>query len=228
MKDDVLVVEDEEALRSQLVDYLKAEGYVTDEASDGEEALYFGREYEYDAAVVDLGLPKVDGVEVIKTLRAEDRSFPVLILTARSHWQDKVRGLEAGADDYLTKPFHMEELAARINALLRRAAGHASPVMSAGDLQLDTAKKEVRVAGDMVELTAFEYKVLEYLMVNGDRVVSKTELTDHLYDQDFDRDSNVIEVFVGRLRKKVDPEGTRKPIRTVRGQGYRFAADATG
>ena len=122
----------------------------------------------------------------------------------------------------------MEELAARINALLRRAAGHASPVMSAGDLQLDTAKKEVRVAGDMVELTAFEYKVLEYLMVNGDRVVSKTELTDHLYDQDFDRDSNVIEVFVGRLRKKVDPDGTRKPIRTVRGQGYRFAAEAAG
>ena len=199
---------------------------MTDEAGDGEEALYYGREYEYDAAVVDLGLPKVDGVKVIETLRAEERSFPVLILTARSHWQDKVRGLEAGADDYLTKPFHMEELAARINALLRRAAGHASPVMSAGDLQLDTAKKEVRVAGDMVELTAFEYKVLEYLMVNGDRVVSKTELTDHLYDQDFDRDSNVIEVFVGRLRKKVDPEGTRKPIRTVRGQGYRFAAEA--
>jgi len=222
----ILVVEDEEALRSQLVEYLKSEGYVTDEAGDGEEALYYGREYEYDAAVVDLGLPKVDGVKVIETLRAEDRSFPVLILTARSHWQDKVRGLEAGADDYLTKPFHMEELAARINALLRRAAGHASPVMSAGDLQLDTAKKEVRVAGDMVELTAFEYKVLEYLMVNGDRVVSKTELTDHLYDQDFDRDSNVIEVFVGRLRKKVDPEGTRKPIRTVRGQGYRFAAEA--
>lgn len=222
----ILVVEDEEALRSQLVEYLKSEGYVTDEAGDGEEALYYGREYEYDAAVVDLGLPKVDGVKVIETLRAEERSFPVLILTARSHWQDKVRGLEAGADDYLTKPFHMEELAARINALLRRAAGHASPVMSAGDLQLDTAKKEVRVAGDMVELTAFEYKVLEYLMVNGDRVVSKTELTDHLYDQDFDRDSNVIEVFVGRLRKKVDPEGTRKPIRTVRGQGYRFAAEA--
>jgi len=224
----ILIVEDEEALRSQLVDYLKSEGYVTDEAGDGEEALYYGREYEYDAAVIDLGLPKVDGVKVIETLRAEDRSFPVLILTARSHWQDKVRGLEAGADDYLTKPFHMEELAARINALLRRAAGHASPVMSAGDLQLDTAKKEVRVAGDMVELTAFEYKVLEYLMVNGDRVVSKTELTDHLYDQDFDRDSNVIEVFVGRLRKKVDPDGTRKPIRTVRGQGYRFAAEAAG
>ncbi len=224
----ILIVEDEEALRSQLVEYLKGEGYVTDEAADGEEALYYGREYSYDAAVIDLGLPKVDGVAVIETLRSEDRSFPVLILTARSHWQDKVRGLEAGADDYLTKPFHMEELAARINALLRRAAGHASPVMTAGDLQLDTAKKEVRLAGDLVELTAFEYKVLEYLMVNGDRVVSKTELTDHLYDQDFDRDSNVIEVFVGRLRKKVDPDGTRKPIRTVRGQGYRFAAESTG
>ena len=221
----ILIVEDEAALRGQLVDYLKSEGYVIDEASDGEEALYYGREYEYDAAVIDLGLPKVDGVRVIETLRAEERSFPVLILTARSHWQDKVRGLEAGADDYLTKPFHMEELAARINALLRRAAGHASPVMSAGDLQLDTAKKEVRVADEMIELTAFEYKVLEYLMVNGDRVVSKTELTDHLYDQDFDRDSNVIEVFVGRLRKKIDPNGSRKPIRTVRGQGYRFSAD---
>jgi len=138
----ILVVEDEVALRDQLVDHLKSEGYVTDEAGDGEEALYYGREYDYDAAVIDLGLPKVDGVEVIERLRAEDRSFPVLILTARSHWQDKVRGLEAGADDYLTKPFHMEELAARINALLRRAAGHASPVMSAGDLQLDTAKKD--------------------------------------------------------------------------------------
>lgn len=222
----ILVVEDEQALRDQLTAFLKGEGYVVDEACDGEEALYFGREYQYDAAVVDLGLPKIDGVAVIETLRAEDRSFPVLILTARSHWQDKVRGLEAGADDYLTKPFHMEELAARINALLRRAAGHASPVLTSGDLQLDSAKKEVRVADALVELTAFEYKVLEYLMINGDRVVSKTELTDHLYDQDFDRDSNVIEVFVGRLRKKVDPDGSRKPIRTVRGQGYRFAGES--
>ena len=222
----ILIVEDEAALREQLVTYLKGEGYVVDEACDGEEALYYGREYAYDAAVIDLGLPKVDGVAVIETLRAEDRSFPVLILTARSHWQDKVRGLEAGADDYLTKPFHMEELAARINALLRRAGGHASPVLSAGDLQLDTAKKEVRLADELIELTAFEYKVLEYLMINGDRVVSKTELTDHLYEQDFDRDSNVIEVFVGRLRKKVDPDGSRKPIRTVRGQGYRFAAES--
>ncbi len=222
----ILIVEDEQALREQLTTFLKGEGYVVDEAADGEEALYYGREYQYDAAVIDLGLPKVDGVQVIETLRREERSFPVLILTARSHWQDKVRGLEAGADDYLTKPFHMEELAARINALLRRAAGHASPVLTSGDLQLDSAKKEVRVADELVELTAFEYKVLEYLMINGDRVVSKTELTDHLYDQDFDRDSNVIEVFVGRLRKKVDPDGSRKPIRTVRGQGYRFAGES--
>ncbi|MEM7217214.1 MAG: response regulator transcription factor [Pseudomonadota bacterium] len=219
----LLVVEDEQALRDQLTGFLKQQGYVVDEAVDGEEALYYGREYEYDAAIIDLGLPRVDGVEVIERLRGEERAFPVLILTARSHWQDKVRGLEAGADDYLTKPFHMEELAARLNALMRRAAGFASPVLSSGDLSLDTARKEVRLAGELVELTAFEYKVLEYLMLSGDRVVSKTELTDHLYEQDFDRDSNVIEVFIGRLRKKIDPDGSRKPIRTVRGQGYRFA-----
>lgn len=221
----VLLVEDEQALRDQLLTFLRGEGYVVDEAADGEEALYYGREYSYDAAVVDLGLPKVDGVAVIETLRKEDRSFPILILTARSHWQDKVRGLEAGADDYLTKPFHMEELAARLNALLRRAGGFASPLLNFGELEVDTGRKEVTVSGALVELTAFEYKVLEYLMLNKDRVVSKSELTDHLYEQDFDRDSNVIEVFVGRLRKKVDPAGTLKPIRTVRGQGYRFAAE---
>ena len=221
----ILLVEDEKALRDQLLKFLRGEGYVVDEAGDGEEALYYGREYSYDAAVVDLGLPKIDGVEVIETLRKEDRSFPVLILTARSDWQDKVRGLEAGADDYLTKPFHMEELAARLNALLRRAGGFASPLLNFGELEVDTGRKEVRVKEEFVELTAFEYKVLEYLILNSDRVVSKSELTDHLYEQDFDRDSNVIEVFVGRLRKKIDPTGKLKPIRTVRGQGYRFAAE---
>lgn len=217
----VLLVEDEPNLREQLRAHLAANGFAVDLAEDGEEALYFGREYDYDAAVVDLGLPKVDGIEVIKRLRGEARSFPVLVLTARDHWQDKVAGLEAGADDYVAKPFQMEELMARLNALIRRSAGYASPVLSHGILQLDTAKKEVRVEDNAIELTAYEYKVLEYLMMNPDRVVSKSELTDHLYDQDFDRDSNVIEVFVGRLRKKISPVDT---IRTVRGQGYRFVA----
>ena len=219
----VLIIEDEASLRDQLSEHLKAQGFAVDSAEDGEEGLYFGREYDYDAAIVDLGLPKVDGIEVISTLRAEGRVFPVIVLTARGHWQDKVEGLEAGADDYVAKPFQMEELLARLNALIRRTAGYASPVLAQGDLQLDTAKKEVRVEGQAVELTAYEYKVLEYLMLNPDRVVSKMELTDHLYDQDFDRDSNVIEVFVGRLRKKISPVET---IRTVRGQGYRFVAES--
>ena len=217
-----LIVEDEANLREQLAAHLKSEGFAVDSAADGEEGLYYGREYEYDAAIVDLGLPKIDGIELITRLRSEDRSFPILVLTARGHWQDKVEGLEAGADDYLAKPFQMEELMARLNALIRRTAGYASPVLSEGELQLDTAKKEVRVAGNAVELTAYEYRVLEYLMLNPNRVVSKTELTDHLYEQDFDRDSNVIEVFVGRLRKKIVPV---ELIRTVRGQGYRFVTE---
>lgn len=219
----VLVIEDEAPLREQLADHLKAQGFAVDCAADGEEGLYYGREYDYDAAIVDLGLPKIDGIEVISTLRREGHAFPVIVLTARGHWQDKVEGLEAGADDYVAKPFQMEELFARLNALIRRTAGYASPVLNQGELQLDTAKKEVRVAGQAVELTAYEYKVLEYLMLNPDRVVSKMELTDHLYDQDFDRDSNVIEVFVGRLRKKISPVDL---IRTVRGQGYRFVAES--
>jgi len=219
----ILVVEDEPNLRSQLKDRLNASGYVVDLAEDGEEGLYFGREYEYDAAIIDLGLPKLDGMDLIGELRRDNRDFPVLVLTARGNWQDKVEGLEAGADDYLTKPFQPEELLARLNALLRRAGGYASPVLEQGALKLDTARKEVRVEEILVELTAYEYKVLEYLMLNPSRVVSKTELTDHLYEQDFDRDSNVIEVFVGRLRKKLDP---LNPIRTVRGQGYRFSLEA--
>ncbi len=219
----ILVVEDEHNLREQLVAQLKGEGFAVDAAVDGEEGLYYGREYEYDAAVVDLGLPKIDGIEMIKRLRDEQQGFPILVLTARGHWQDKVEGLEAGADDYLAKPFQMEELMARLNAVIRRSAGYASPVLSQGTLQLDTAKKEVRVEGAAIELTAYEYKVLEYLMLNPDRVVSKSELTDHLYEQDFDRDSNVIEVFVGRLRKKITPVDF---IRTVRGQGYRFVTEA--
>ena len=220
----ILVVEDEQILREQLSDKLKSEGYVVDAAKDGEEGLYFGQEYEYDAAIVDLGLPKIDGIDLISQLRGDERRFPVLVLTARGNWQDKVEGLEAGADDYLPKPFQMEELLARLNALMRRAAGYASPIITEGPLTVDTGKKEVRVEQTVVELTAYEYKVLEYLMLNPSRVISKTELTDHLYEQDFDRDSNVIEVFVGRLRKKLDP---LNPIRTVRGQGYRFNTEGS-
>jgi two-component system response regulator PhoP len=220
----LLVVEDEPNLREQLKNGLNGAGYVVDVAEDGEVGLYYGREYEYDAAIIDLGLPKLDGIDLIGELRKENRDFPVLVLTARSNWQDKVEGLEAGADDYLTKPFQMEELLARLNALMRRAAGFASPVIEEGELSLDTAKKEVRVAQNLIELTAYEYKVLEYLMLNPARVISKSELTDHLYEQDFDRDSNVIEVFVGRLRKKLDP---LNPIRTVRGQGYRFSLESS-
>lgn len=219
----ILVVEDEPNLSSQLKGRLSEEGFIVDVAMDGEEGLYYGGEYDYDAAVVDLGLPKLDGIDLIGELRRENRNFPVLVLTARGNWQDKVEGLEAGADDYLTKPFQIEELLARLNALMRRAAGYASPVIEQGGLKLDTAKKEVRVEEALVELTAYEYKVLEYLMLNPNRVVSKTELTDHLYEQDFDRDSNVIEVFVGRLRKKLNPIN---PIRTIRGQGYRLSLDA--
>ncbi len=219
----ILVVEDEAPLREQLTQHLQQNGFAVDAAQDGEEGLYYGREYDYDAAIIDLGLPKVDGIELISTLRREKRAFPLLVLTARGHWQDKVQGLEAGADDYVAKPFQMEEVFARLNALIRRAAGYASPVLTHGELQLDTGKKEVRVEGSAIELTAYEYKVLEYLMLNPDRVVSKMELTDHLYDQDFDRDSNVIEVFVGRLRKKISPVDL---IRTVRGQGYRFVAES--
>jgi two-component system, OmpR family, response regulator PhoP len=218
----ILIVEDEEELRRQLRERLKAEGYVVDCAADGVEGLYYGKEYPYDAAIIDLGLPKLGGIELIRALRADDRRYPVLVLTARGDWQDKVAGLEAGADDYLTKPFQMEELLARLNALLRRAAGFASPVIACGPIALDTARKEVRLEEKPVELTAYEYRVLEYLMLNPSRVVSKAELTDHLYEQDFERDSNVIEVFVGRLRKKLEPFN---PIRTIRGQGYRLNAD---
>jgi two-component system response regulator PhoP len=219
----LLVIEDETMLRGQLQDGLRAKGYVVDTAEDGEEGLYYGREYEYDAAIVDIGLPKRDGISLIRKLRSEGHTFPVLILTARSHWQDKVAGLEAGADDYLTKPFHMAELTARLNALVRRAAGHASPVVEEAGVAVDTSRKEVRVDGKVVDLTAFEYRLLEYLVLNADRVVSKSELTEHLYEQDHDRDSNTIEVFVGRLRRKLDPAGRGSVIRTVRGQGYRLA-----
>ena len=219
----LLIVEDEVLLAAQVDKFLRESDFVVDMATDGEEGLYYAREFDYDAAVIDLGLPKLTGIELIRTLRREGNTVPVLILTARSDWRDKVGGLEAGADDYLTKPFHMEELLARLKVLIRRAAGFASSLIEHGPLKLDTSSKEVRIDGALVELTAFEYRLLEFLALNPSRVVSKAELTEHLYEQDFDRDSNVIEVFVGRLRRKLDPAGSLKPIKTVRGQGYRFA-----
>ncbi|MDP2380446.1 MAG: response regulator transcription factor [Pseudohongiella sp.] len=218
----LLVVEDESLLRQQLVMGLQRAGFVVDDASDGKAGLFQALEYDYDAAIIDLGLPQLDGISVIRKLREAGRKYPVLILTARGDWQDKVAGLDAGADDYVVKPFRIEEIQARLNALLRRAAGFASPLISAGPISLDTSSKRVTVSGSPVELTAYEYKTLEYLMMHIDQVVSKAELTDHLYAQDYDRDSNVLEVFIRRLRQKLDPDQSLQPIDTVRGQGYRL------
>lgn len=219
----VLVIEDEDSLRDKLVDRLKGEGYAVDAAANGDDGLYLGREFPIDVAVIDLGLPGISGIEVIRRLREEGKKFPILILTARSRWQDKVEGLEAGGDDYLVKPFHVEELLARLKALMRRAAGWAQSEITCGPVVLNQSTQQVLVNGAELELTAFEYKVLEYLMLHSGEVVSKATLTEHIYDQDFDRDSNVIEVFVGRLRKKLDPDDSLKPIETLRGRGYRFA-----
>jgi len=218
----ILLVEDETTLREQLAARLKQDGYVVDATDNGDDGLYFGLEYPVDMAIIDLGLPGIPGIEVIRRLRDGGKTFPVLILTARSRWQEKVEGLEVGADDYLTKPFHYEELQARISALIRRSAGHASPMLENGLVKLDTRTQDVFVGDIRLELTAFEYKLLHYLMINAGKVVSKMELTEHLYEEDSDRDSNVIEVFVGRLRKKLDPENSLNPIETLRGRGYRF------
>jgi two-component system response regulator PhoP len=215
----LLVVEDDLALRQQLEEQLSAAGYAVDAAADGSEGLYLGSEFGFDAAVIDLGLPKIDGLELIGRLREQHKIFPIIVLTARGHWQDKVQGLEAGADDYLAKPFEMPELLARLNALIRRAAGYASSLLAVGPLQLDISRQQVTLNETAMDLTAFEYRVLEYLILNADRIVSKNELTEHLYAQDFDRDSNVIEVFVGRLRRKLEP---LKLIQTVRGRGYQL------
>lgn len=218
----ILVVEDETQLREQLESFLKGQGYAVDVAKDGEEGLYLGLEYPFDLAIIDLGLPRIEGIEVIKQLRKKNRSFPVLILTARGRWQEKVEGLESGADDYMVKPFQLEELLARIKALLRRSVGLSSPELVCGPIVLNTASQEVHADTRLIELTSYEYRVLEYLMTHAGSVVSKTELTEHIYDQNFDRDSNVIEVFVGRLRKKLDPDNSFTPIETLRGKGYRF------
>ncbi|WJG10838.1 response regulator transcription factor [Aliiglaciecola sp. LCG003] len=218
----ILVVEDDSRLLTQLDQLLQHNGYSVDLADDGKKASYFLNEYPYDLAIIDIGLPIMDGFEVIQQARKNKVTCPILILTARDRWQEKVEGLEAGADDYLTKPFHNEELLARAKALIRRAAGQANPLIEKGPIVLDTTAEEVTVSGNPLDLTAYEYKVLEYLLLNPQKIVSKTELTEHIYDQDFDLDSNVIEVFVGRLRKKLDPDGHFKPIETLRGRGYRI------
>jgi two-component system, OmpR family, response regulator PhoP len=219
----LLVLEDEPVLRETLTQQFRAVGFAIDAAADGVEGEYAGLEFPIDVAVVDLGLPKRSGLEAIRAWRKAGRTFPVLILTARDSWQEKVAGLDAGADDYVTKPFRFEEVLARVQALLRRSAGWSQPLIRCGVVELDTRAQEVRVAGNAVELTAFEYRLLEYLMLRAGQVVSKAELTEKLYEQDFERDSNTIEVFVGRLRRKLDPDNRNQPIETLRGRGYRIA-----
>ncbi len=223
----LLVLEDEPALRDTLAGQFRAAGFTIDEAADGVEGEYAGLEYPIDVAVVDLGLPRRSGLDAIRAWRKAGKSFPVLILTARDSWQEKVAGLDAGADDYVTKPFRFEEVLARVQALLRRSGGWSQPLLKSGAIELDTRAQEVRVAGEPVELTAFEYRLLEYLMLRAGQVVSKAELTEKLYEQDFERDSNTIEVFIGRLRRKLDPDDRHAPIETLRGRGYRVARGPT-
>lgn len=218
----ILLVEDDIDLQSNLKQHLIASNYRVDAVSDGEEGLFQGTEYNYDAAIIDLGLPKLDGITVITRLREKQRNFPILILTARDSWQNKVEGLDAGADDYLCKPFYPEELVARLNALIRRSAGKASPVINNGPFSLNTSSLEVKKEGKFITLSASEYKIFEYFMLHPGEVKSKTVLTEHIYDQDFDLDSNVIEVFIRRLRKKLDPDNEYGLIETLRGQGYRL------
>ena len=218
----LLLVEDDAALRLGLARQLEADGFRVDQSADGEDGLFQAREYPVDLAIIDLGLPKLGGLNVVKSLRADGRTLPILILTARGSWQDKVVGLEAGADDYLVKPFEYPELAARLKALLRRSLKATSDVLTLGVIAIDFSAQSARLAGAPVELTAFEYRLLEYLVRERARVVSKQELSDYLYPHDEDRDSNVLEVLIGRLRRKLDPAGTLAPIETLRGRGYRF------
>lgn len=218
----ILFIEDEAQLREQTKIALQKQNLTVDTAADGKEGLYLGLEYLYDAAVIDLGLPLIQGIDVIKQLRAHDITFPILILTARGRWQDKVEGLDAWADDYLVKPFHFEELSARIYALTRRASGWSSATLSCGNITLNPSSQIVMNNGVEVDLTAYEYRLLHYLILHAGEVISKTKLTDHIYEQDYDRDSNVIEVFVKRLRTKLDPDKQLNPIETLRGRGYRL------
>ena len=215
----ILLAEDDPDLSRQLKAALADAGYAVDHAPDGEEAQFLGETEPYDAVVLDLGLPKVDGVSVLERWRRAKVGIPVLILTARGAWSEKVAGFDAGADDYLTKPFHTEELLARLRARVRRAAGHAAPALTCGDLRLDPRAARASVDGEPLRLTSLEYRLLHYMMLHQGRVISRTELVEHLYEQDFDRDSNTIEVFVGRLRKKIGAER----IETMRGLGYRLS-----
>lgn len=218
----ILIVEDDDTLREQLVDTLITSGYAVDSAGDGEEAHFLGDTEPYDAVVLDLGLPIMDGASILRKWRSAGHAFPVLILTARDTWSEKVEGLDAGADDYLTKPFNMEELLARLRALIRRSTGNANPLLECGDVVLDTRNSRVSEAGMPIKLTAQEFKLLDFLMHHQGEVVSRTTLTEHIYDQDFDRDSNTIEVFINRIRKKLKTN----IIHTVRGLGYRLEGEA--
>ena len=218
----VLVVEDETDIREQLVETLQASGYVVDAAADGVQGLYYALEYPIDIAIIDLGLPEINGLDIIKQLRDKGKDYPVIILTARTRWQNRVEGLEAGADDYVDKPFHHEELLARMRALLRRLGRWSQAEFSCGPVRLNTSEQRIHVDDEEVSLTAYEYKVIEHLMMHAGEVISKTDLTESMYDDESDRDSNVIEVFIRRLRMKLDPDGTINPIETLRGRGYRF------
>lgn len=224
----LLLVEDEKPLLDSLRRRFEAEGYAVEMAENGRDGLYLATEYEFDAAIVDLGLPELSGMELIRKLREQGSRLPILALTARSSWQDKVEGLQAGADDYVVKPFNAEELLARINALVRRAAGHAQPQIRLRGIVLDTAAQRVTCNDHEIELTGYEYKVLEYLIMHAGKVVSKMTLTEHIYAQDYDRESNVIEVFIARLRKKLEAFGHGDVIETLRGRGYRITADESG
>ena len=217
----ILVVEDDPNLNKQVKNALEDNGYSVDIALDGEEGHFLGDTEPYDAVILDLGLPKIDGLTVLENWRKENRKFPVLILTARNRWSEKVNGFDAGADDYVTKPFQMEELLARLRALIRRSAGHATSDIECGPLKIDTKLNKVFINGTKLKLTSHEYKIIEYFLHHQDKVISRTELTEHIYDQDFDRDSNTIEVFIGRLRKKIG----NNMIKTERGYGYRLSLD---
>lgn len=218
----ILVVEDDPDLNRQLVELLTERGYVVDCAFDGEEGHFLGDTEPYDAVILDIGLPEMDGITVLEKWRAANRDMPVLILTARDRWSDKVAGIDAGADDYVTKPFHVEEVLARLRALIRRAAGHSTSEITCGPLVVDTKSTKVSVNGVTLKLTSHEFRLVSYLIHHMGETISRTELVEHMYDQDFDRDSNTIEVFVGRLRKKIAKEGGGELIETIRGLGYRI------